>query len=61
MELPGVLKQMFFGSGQGLIELCPDEYDMANLSTMLEEALADCEALVLSVGAEPVTTSGAKD
>ncbi len=52
MELPGVLKELVIGTGQGLIELCPNEYDMTNLSSLLEEALADCEALVLGVAGE---------
>lgn len=47
MELPGVLKELVVTPGQGLVELCPEEYDMANLSSLLEEALADCEALVV--------------
>lgn len=51
MELPGVLKEMVIGAGQGMIELCPDEYDMTNIASLLEETLADCEALALdSVG-----------
>ena len=52
MELPGVLKELVIGTGQGMIELCPDEYDMTNLSSLLEETLADCEALALGAAGE---------
>ena len=45
MELPGILKQLVSGRGQGFIELCPEEYDMGNLSDLIEEALMECEAL----------------
>ena len=45
MELPGILKQLVSGSGQGFIELCPEEYDMGNLSELIEEALMECEDL----------------
>jgi len=45
MELPGILKQLVAGRGQGFIELCPEEYDMGNLSDLIEEALMECEAL----------------
>ena len=56
MELPGVLREIVIGSKEGFIELCPEEYDVSNLSALLEEALADCEALALGVGGD-VTTS----
>ena len=46
MELPGILRQLASGSGQGFIELCPQEYDMGNLSELIEEALEECEALL---------------
>ena len=45
MDLPGILKQLVSGRGRGFIELCPDEYDMGNLSELIEEALLECEAL----------------
>jgi len=45
MELPGILKQLISGRGHGFIELCPEEYDMGNLSELIEEALMECEAL----------------
>ena len=61
MELPGVLKELVIGTGQGLIELCPDEYDMTNLSSLLEETLADCEALALGVAGEIAVVGGAED
>ena len=45
MELPGILKQIFTGDKQGYIELCPEEYNMENLSDLIESALAECEEL----------------
>jgi len=48
MELPGILKRLMSTNSSGFIELCPDEYDMGNLSELIEEALAECEALTLS-------------
>jgi len=51
MELPGVHRDLLQDLGQGLVELCPEEYDMTNLSSLLEEALADCEALALGEAA----------
>ena len=45
MELPGILRTLVSGNGQGFIELCPQEYDMGNLSELIEEALEECEAL----------------
>ena len=57
MELPGVLREIVIGSEEGFIELCPQEYDVSKLSALIEEALADCEALALSVGGE-FTVSG---
>ncbi len=47
MELPGILKQLFTGDKQGYIELCPEEYNMENLSDLIEDALAACEELTL--------------
>ena len=47
MELPGILKQIFTGDKQGYIELCPDEYNMENLSDLIESALAECEELTI--------------
>lgn len=47
MELPAILKQEFNANGQGLIELCPDEYDMGKIGEMLDDVLAECEQLVL--------------
>ena len=46
MELPGILRQLVSGKGQGFIELCPEEYDMGNLSELIDEALEECEALL---------------
>ena len=46
MELPGILKRLVTADSHGFIELCPKEYDMGNLSEMIAEALAECEALV---------------
>ena len=53
MELPGILKQMVTGPGQGLIELCPNEYDVSNIGEMLADVLAECEQLALEGIAEP--------
>jgi len=47
MELPGILKQIFTADRQGYIELCPEEYNMENLSDLIEDALAACEELTL--------------
>jgi len=47
MELPGILKQIFTGEKQGYIELCPEEYNMENLSDLIEDTLAACEELTL--------------
>ena len=47
MELPGILKQIFTGDKNGYIELCPEEYNMENLSDLIENALAECEELTL--------------
>jgi len=47
MELPGILKQIFTGDRQGYIELCPEEYNMENLSDLIENALAECEELTI--------------
>ena len=58
MELPGILKQLVSGSGQGFIELCPEEYDMGNLSELIEEALMECEDL--QDGSKDTSSSGTK-
>ena len=55
MELPGILKQIFTGHNQGFIELCPEEYDMENLSDLIESALAECEEL--TIGSNGVTSA----
>ena len=47
MELPSVLINASTENGQGLIELCPEEYDMGNIGEMLASVLAECEELVL--------------
>ena len=47
MELPGILNEAMVGPGQGLIELCPDEYDIGKIGEMLEDALAQCEEMVI--------------
>ena len=47
MELPGILKQIFTDKNQGFIELCPEEYDMENLSDLIESTLAECEELTI--------------
>lgn len=48
MELPGILNEALMGPSHGLIELCPDEYDIGKIGEMLEDALAQCEEMVLS-------------
>lgn len=60
MELPGVLREIVIGSEEGFIELCPEEYDVSNLSALLEETLADCEALALSVGGDVTASVGGR-
>ena len=57
MELPGILKELFIGPGRGMIELCPDEYDMGRIGELLADALEECEELALASGAR---TSGDK-
>ncbi len=56
MELPGILKQLVSGRGQGFIELCPEEYDMGNLSELIEEALMECESLAPSENTADLAT-----
>jgi len=58
MELPGILRQEFNANGQGLVELCPDEYDMGRIGELLDDALAECEELVLSRSAAPASGNG---
>jgi len=51
IELPSVLINASTENREGLIELCPEEYDMGNIGEMLASVLAECEELVLgSVG-----------
>ena len=52
MELPGVLKQLMTAPGSGLIELCPDEYDMGRIGELLADALEECEELVVGSAKE---------
>ena len=47
MELPGILHESFTVPGEGIIELCPDAYDLGSVSEMLATALVECEQLVL--------------
>jgi hypothetical protein len=42
----------------GLVELCPEEYDMTRLDQMLDDALAECEQLVLGIGEQTVRSDG---
>ena len=58
MELPGILKQIFTGHNQGFIELCPDEYDMENLSDLIESTLAECEELTIGPNGVSVPSDG---
>ena len=58
MELPGILKQLVAGHGEGFIELCPQEYDMGNLTEMIEEVLEECEVLFGAPAGQPVPASG---
>lgn len=47
MELPRILNDAATAPKDGLIELCPDEYDMGKIGEMLANTLAECEELVL--------------
>ena len=58
MDLPRFLLRKVNGVGQGLIELCPEEYDMARIDQMLDEALAECENLVLGIVEQTVCSDG---
>ena len=58
MDLPRFLMRKVNSVGQGLVELCPDEYDMSRIDQMLDEALAECEQLVLGVGEPSVMPEG---
>ena len=55
-----MLREIVIGSEEGFIELCPEEYDVSNLSALLEETLADCEALALSVGGDVTASVGGR-
>jgi hypothetical protein len=54
MELPGILRRIVTADSQGFIALCPNEYDMDNISEMIAEVLAECEALVGGNTPDPV-------
>jgi len=58
MDLPRFLLKKVNGMGQGLIELCPEEYDLSRIDQMLDEALAECEQLVLGVSEQTVCSDG---
>ena len=58
MDLPRFLMRKVNSVGHGLIELCPEEYDMNRLDQMLDEALAECEQLVLGIGEQTVCSDG---
>ena len=47
MELPGILHESFTAPGEGIIELCPDAYNLGRVSELLATALAECEHLVV--------------
>ena len=47
MELPTVLRHLTTVEKQGFIALCPSEYDMSKLTEMIEQTLAECEALAV--------------
>ena len=58
MELPKILGDATTSTTHGLIELCPDEYDMGKIGEMLASALAECEELALgAVGTVSETDS----
>ena len=57
MELPGILKEVFTGPKSGLIEMCPDEYDLGRIGELLADALEECEELALT---SSTSTSGDK-
>ena len=58
MDLPRFLMRKMNSVSQGLVELCPEEYDMARIDQMLDEALAECEQLVLGVREQTVCSDG---
>ena len=47
MELPGILHESFTAPCEGVVELCPEAYDLGRVDEMLAMALAECEHLVL--------------
>jgi hypothetical protein len=47
MELPRFLRKRVTRESHGIVELCPDEYNLDTLSAQIEAALAACEELVL--------------
>ena len=55
MELPRVLRKRFNNEQHGVVELCPDEYNLDTLSDQIEAALVACEELALeaSLGVKP--------
>jgi hypothetical protein len=59
MDLPRFLMGKVTSAGPGLIELCPDEYDMARIDQMLDEALAECEQLVLGATDQAIRAGSA--
>ena len=47
MELPRILRKRVSRETHGIVELCPDEYNLDTLSAQIEAALAACEELAL--------------
>ncbi len=47
MELPGFLRKRVTHDTHGIVELCPEEYDLDTLSAQIEATLAACEDLIL--------------
>ena len=47
MELPRILRKRVSHETHGIVELCPDEYNLDTLSAQIEAALAACEELAL--------------
>ena len=58
MDLPRFLIRKVNSVSHGLVELCPEEYDMTRLDQMLDDALAECEQLVLGIGEQTVRSDG---
>ncbi|MGB0639150.1 MAG: hypothetical protein ACPGTU_07460 [Myxococcota bacterium] len=57
MELPRVLRKRVSHDTHGIVELCPDEYNLDTLSAQIEAALEACEELALGPSGAIKSTS----